>query len=662
MNDDVQVSGWHRIENTEAERILLLAAVARQLQHPSAFRRSLPWIAVAAGIGLLSWLLQRDGELASVNGLFVLLLLSGVLGAQFLVAWGRLMRAVRAWPSAYGISMDDEGIHLALEAERSSFPWRALRALEQRNDGLLILLQDLRALFLPVRCFASRDEADAWRERIEQASGLRPGQVVPAPSSAAEAGLGQALGDLGSNLRAGCLFALFRASAVSLLRVSVGQIMLVAALSVLLGLLFDLAMAGTRGSVNWYALPYAGFGWLLTLLCAWAVAGFSPRRERVLAAVLAMASCSLVLSVPQMLSILGVSHFPSLMAYGGLMTLVLGGWLVLALIVALVRTLEISPDQRMGAVLGVVFTVAASVLLGLGEARLWVAEPAIDERADTAQDWRSTVRESVLYSQPAMLDKALAALEPGTPGKPEIFLLALAGYGQQDVFRREVDSVETLFAERFSTAAHSLVLANNPGTLDTRPIASVTALRRSLAEIGRKMNPEEDVLFLFMTSHGAADFRFSLELWPYRFDELTPQTLLAALDAAGIRNRVIVVSACYSGGFVPALAGPRTLMMSASRADRNSHGCSHEAEWTFFGKAYFNEALRQTRNFEQAFDIARKAITQREDAEGLVHSEPQIQVGSEIRPVLERLAAQLERDGQTLAAGLHRQGSQGKTE
>ena len=144
---------------------------------------------------------------------------------------------------------------------------------------------------------------------------------------------------------------------------------------------------------------------------------------------------------------------------------------------------------------------------------------------------------------------------------------------------------------------------------------------------------------VFLTSHGAEDHRFDLSLWPWELEQLTPQRLGALLDAAGIRHRVILVSACYSGGFVPPLAGPDTLVMSASRADRNSHGCSHEADWTFFGRAFFDEALRETTSFTDAFERARAAVAQRESAEGLEPSEPQIAVGETIRSRLADLAA-----------------------
>lgn len=643
MNEDLQTPGWIRIDNTEAERVLLIAGVSQRQRHPQPLMRALPWAIGCIWIAGFRLLLDSKGMTDAIDWAFALVLVATLLGVQSVIAWERLRRVARAFPATYRIAADTNGIALESEAGSCSLPWSGVEALVRHGKGWLIHLKSLNGLYLPTRCFSDPEEADAWFRHAEQCSGLRRVEAPPELPGACAHGLWQGLRDLLSNLQAGLLFAAFRARAVSHLRVSGAQILLVAAASLLLGLGFDLYVAGTNGSFNWYALPGFGCSWLIMLLCAWAVASCSPHPDRLMGGMLAIAVCSLVLQLPQMAVYAAMMRFPDATLYLSYGTLAACGWLVLALIVALVRSFELPDDQRMAAVLGVVFSMAASIWLGLGEARLWVAAPAEGEQTQNL-DWQKTTRESMLYSQPALLDESLAAVKPGLPGKPELFLLAMAGYGSQDVFKREVESVESLFAERFSTAGHSVVLVNNPGTLDSRPLASLTALKRSLADIGRKMNPE-DVLFLFMTSHGASDFRFSLQLWPYRFDELSPEALRDALDAAGIRHRVIVVSACYSGGFVPALAGPDTLVMSASRADRNSHGCSHEAEWTFFGKAYFNEALRETRDFPNAFRIASEAITKREDDEGLIHSEPQIQVGDAIVPVLDRLKAELEHPG-----------------
>lgn len=126
------------------------------------------------------------------------------------------------------------------------------------------------------------------------------------------------------------------------------------------------------------------------------------------------------------------------------------------------------------------------------------------------------------------------ASDQGCRGFPKFFFLVVAGYGEQDVFQREVTAVGQQFEANFKTADHGILLINNPDSVLTRPMASVTALRQSLKIIGKRMNPE-DVLFLFMASHGSAQHRFDLSLSPYRFDDLTPDVLRQILDDAGIR-------------------------------------------------------------------------------------------------------------------------------
>ena len=79
-------------------------------------------------------------------------------------------------------------------------------------------------------------------------------------------------------------------------------------------------------------------------------------------------------------------------------------------------------------------------------------------------------------------------------------------------------------------------------------------------------------------------------------------------------------------------------------AEHTSYGCGRKSELTFFGRAMFNEQLRNTRSFEQAFAAAVPVIRKREEEAGKPDgfSNPQIQVGAGIRPVLEELAKRLE--------------------
>jgi hypothetical protein len=157
------------------------------------------------------------------------------------------------------------------------------------------------------------------------------------------------------------------------------------------------------------------------------------------------------------------------------------------------------------------------------------------------------------------------------------------------------------------------------------------------------MNRDQDVLFLYLTSHGSEDHRFTLEFRPLRLRDLDPTALREMLDASGIRWRIIVVSACYSGGFIEPLKNDSTLVVTAADAHHMSFGCGAESDFTYFGKAYFDQALRATYSFTGAFETARRAIETRERAEGRIPSNPQMYVGPEMARKLEGVAARLER-------------------
>src|SRR5206468_2735190 len=139
--------------------------------------------------------------------------------------------------------------------------------------------------------------------------------------------------------------------------------------------------------------------------------------------------------------------------------------------------------------------------------------------------------------------------------------------------------------ERWNTSGKSIVLINNPRTLLDTPIATVTNLRATLKEIGATINPDEDVVMVYLTSHGSADHVLEIALSPLELAQLTPAALRTLLDDAGIKWRIVVVSACYSGAYIDALRDDQTLVMTASQADRPSFGCSEKRDATYFGEA-----------------------------------------------------------------------------
>jgi len=280
--------------------------------------------------------------------------------------------------------------------------------------------------------------------------------------------------------------------------------------------------------------------------------------------------------------------------------------------------------------------------------RYWYPASSKSAGWDHAASFRLT--QEVIELQPQLLRTKLDALAAPEPGRVNLYAVTFAPYGSEDVFQRESDLVATLMQERFGAQARTLQLVNNPATARQWPWATPLNLQRAIEHIAPLMDRDRDILFIHLTSHGAKDGELSAALWPLQVDALTPGLLRRWLDDAGIRFRVISVSACYSGSWIEPLAGPGTLVMTAADADHTSYGCGSRSPLTYFGQAMYDEQLRHTWSFEKAHAAARPVIEQRERAAGKSdgYSNPQIRVGDGIR---ERLAIfEREREAASAAA------------
>lgn len=249
--------------------------------------------------------------------------------------------------------------------------------------------------------------------------------------------------------------------------------------------------------------------------------------------------------------------------------------------------------------------------------------------------------EQVFYAQAAMLERAEQRLLPQRPGVADLYFVGFGGYAFQDVFMKEVNFTKNLFDRRFDTEGRSVALINNVKTTETDPIASAHNLNHVLKHVGSVMDKEEDVLFLFLTSHGGRKEGVSVSFWPLSLNELPPAKLKTMLDESGIKWRVVVVSACYSGVYLSALKDEHTLIMTAASAERNSFGCSNENDFTYFGNALFNKELQHTFSFTQAFREAAKHIAERELKEALEPSQPQMVSTPAVEEKLQELEARL---------------------
>src|SRR4051812_32884405 len=179
--------------------------------------------------------------------------------------------------------------------------------------------------------------------------------------------------------------------------------------------------------------------------------------------------------------------------------------------------------------------------------------------------------------QAALLKKQLAALPPQKPGVTDIYVIGVAGWGSEDVFRNELAGALGVLGKALPLSG-AVRLINSAETAKTIPLASRPNIAAAVRAVGRVMDRQEDVLLIFMTSHGVKE-GFGLQL-PELLVRFSPQEFAAMLKKAGIKNRVVIVSACFSGTFVKPLANEDTIVLTASDANSPSFGCANGREWT----------------------------------------------------------------------------------
>ena len=285
-----------------------------------------------------------------------------------------------------------------------------------------------------------------------------------------------------------------------------------------------------------------------------------------------------------------------------------------------------------------------------GQGTLKYARPRADGRTQETGSWQQGRLENpaererfvlnvetALYRQRPLLDAALAGIEPSQRGRINLYLLAVAGDGSQEVFRREVEFVRNQFDRDFGTRGRSLILVNSRSTVATAPMATVTTIREAIRTIAARMDRDNDILFLYLTSHGAKDHALILNQNAMSLRGLRPKELAGMLEESRIRWKVVLVSACYSGGFVEPLKSESTMVITASRADRTSFGCSDENDFTYFGRAFFKEALPASGSFFEAFTRAQALVAKWEKEDKAPEAERSLPQVFHPRPISERL-------------------------
>ena len=435
------------------------------------------------------------------------------------------------------------------------------------------------------------------------------------------------LSSLAKNLLAGLRLALFLPVRAFDYRVSGLDYVLLVLFDFVLWVAVAAVLAGFEGDFNPSAIPIYLASISLVLGAALFVALAYGAAQKLLCVAVA-------LSASEPWFELVVLVVPTVSAASGLGEVVLWifvGWTLMTSVRAVALVMGPRRPQLYQGALAVGAMIAIA-FFAFPETDVWLPSAAQDEEAGAG-----LADERVFHLQGQLIERSLADLRSGRPGVPELYFVGFAPDASQDVFLREMRYVKRLFDERFGTAGRSIALASSRDALEEFPIGSVTNLARALNRAGEAMNTEEDALFLFLSAHGDREHRLSASQPPLELAALTPTALARILQDSGIKWRVIVVSACYSGGYVEPLRDDNTVVIAASAPDRTSFGCEAGREFTYFGQAYFRDALAQTRSFTHAFEIAKELVAKQEAAEGLQPSRPQMWVGPEIAERLKKL-------------------------
>jgi hypothetical protein len=223
------------------------------------------------------------------------------------------------------------------------------------------------------------------------------------------------------------------------------------------------------------------------------------------------------------------------------------------------------------------------------------------------------------------LDRALGLLLPQRKGVVDAYVVSVA-LDSDPVFSREAREAGRVLTRRYDAAGRSITLAGPDGRVAGLPKGSLGSLAVVLARIAEVMDPAEDVLVLYTTSHGAPE-GVAYHDGDTGFGVLSPYRLGSMLSELGIKRRIVLISACYSGVFVPFLATPDTALMTAASADRPSFGCMADNDWTFFGDALVNHALRKPGSLRAAAAEATPTISGWESGYNLQPSQPQVVSG-----------------------------------
>ena len=212
------------------------------------------------------------------------------------------------------------------------------------------------------------------------------------------------------------------------------------------------------------------------------------------------------------------------------------------------------------------------------------------------------------------MSDALAKLPAQRPGVVDTYVLSVSLWNEP-VFENEAKEAANVLARRYDAADRTIVLSAGKGQGIARafPVFSPSNFNAVLGRFGKLADPNEDLVVVFVTSHGSPDGTVAIQEKGRMAGGMRAPHLRQSLQQAGIKTKLLFVSACFSGNYILPFSNDDTVILTAAAADKTSFGCEPSRDWTYFGDAMFNHALRGGEGIMDAFNMARGIITKWED-------------------------------------------------
>jgi hypothetical protein len=258
-----------------------------------------------------------------------------------------------------------------------------------------------------------------------------------------------------------------------------------------------------------------------------------------------------------------------------------------------------------------------AVLLVLLASQLLVGCALSPKKASAQQDSQS------------LLTRQFEAVEAGLrqlpAGQTPVLFIGSAQHSQSQAFERDVLLTQQKL-QAIEPQMLSIILSNElQNSRLVHPFATLHTLGQTFERVSAWSRQRPLKVVLLISTHGHVNLLSSNVANEY-YAPVRPPQLRAWLDALDPATpTVVLLSACYSGSFVPALTAPHRLVMTASAADRHSFGCEFRSANTYFVGELFGPRFNAQQTWRANFEAASLAIEQREKAMKLSPpSQPQL--------------------------------------